>query len=108
MAATVGAVLIPKQPLTWQHLHTDTKFAAICGASALWGIYSGAQPVVESIFADSVATGVHLLSLLLSLPFLTWSPQTCMISTYSGVKSAVVLCLVSQCTSVVIAGLTDF
>ena len=55
--AFLGAVYIGKQPLSWLQLETDTKLLAICGASALWGIYTAAQPVVESIFADSVPTG---------------------------------------------------
>lgn len=55
--AFLGAVYIGKQSLSWLQLETDTKLLAICGASALWGIYTAAQPVVESIFADSVPTG---------------------------------------------------
>ena len=55
--AFLGAVYIGQQPVSWLHLETDTKLMAICGASALWGIYTAAQPVVESIFADSVPTG---------------------------------------------------
>ncbi|KAK9821640.1 hypothetical protein WJX74_002867 [Apatococcus lobatus] len=58
--AFLGAVYIGKQPLSLLHIKTDTKLVAICGASALWGIYTAAQPVVESIFADSVPTGARI------------------------------------------------
>ena len=57
VVAFVAAVFVSKQPWSLLHVDTDTKLLAIAGASALWGIYTGAQPVVESIFADSVATG---------------------------------------------------
>lgn len=61
VVAFVAAVFVYKQPVSFGDIDTDTKILAITGASALWGIYTGAQPVVESIFADSVATGTKRL-----------------------------------------------
>ena len=74
VVAFIAALLVQKQPVSFLHVETDTKILAIAGASVLWGIYTGSQPVVESIFADSVATGTAWSHILLcSLEALVYS-----------------------------------
>jgi hypothetical protein len=55
---TVYAILAPQHSVTLLGVLTDNKFLLLCGAMALWGAAYGSWPIVDSLFADSVPTGM--------------------------------------------------
>ena len=57
--STIAAVLVPQRDIMLGPVKTDTFFALICFALALWGIAQGAgSSALEALLADSVPTGL--------------------------------------------------
>ena len=54
-------MLVPQRDIALAGVKTDTFFALICFALALWGVAQGAgSSALEALLADSVPTGEHL------------------------------------------------
>ena len=59
IGCTVGAIYVPQREIKLGPITTDTFFALICLALALWGVAQGAgSSALEALLADSVPTGV--------------------------------------------------
>ena len=81
--STIAAVLVPQRDIMLGPVKTDTFFALICFALALWGIAQGAgSSALEALLADSVPTGLlglRWVPLVLRCRLLCgWGCQGCM------------------------------